>query len=91
MPPLQCSPAVAFVGSQFTRSGASPLPAMSVLCPSETFKLPRSGQSAVKKQTFKTERRHVIRTGIVLIGKEANRVGESGEADPIFGAVAVLR
>jgi len=28
----------------------------------------------------RTERRHVIETGFKLIGKEANRVGESGEA-----------
>jgi hypothetical protein len=31
----------------------------------------------------RTERRHVVATGFVLIGKEANQVGESGEADPI--------
>jgi hypothetical protein len=30
----------------------------------------------------RTLRRHVFATGIVLIGKEANRVGESGEPDP---------
>jgi hypothetical protein len=35
----------------------------------------------------RTERRHVIATGFVLIGKEANRIGESGEADPIWSAV----
>jgi hypothetical protein len=35
----------------------------------------------------RTERRHVIATGFVWIGKEANRVGESGEADPIVDAV----
>lgn len=34
-----------------------------------------------------TERRHVVAKGIALIGKEANRVGETGEADPIFSAV----
>ena len=35
----------------------------------------------------RTERRHVVATGLVLIGKEANRVGESGEADPIHPPV----
>ena len=35
----------------------------------------------------RTERRHVIATHFVLIGKEANRVGESGETDPVTSAV----
>jgi hypothetical protein len=35
----------------------------------------------------RTERRHVVATGFELIGKEANRVGESGEADPVRSAV----
>lgn len=35
----------------------------------------------------RTERRHIIATAFVWIGKEANRVGESGEADPIRSAV----
>ena len=35
----------------------------------------------------RTERRNVVATGIVLIGKEANRIGESGQADPIVSAV----
>lgn len=35
----------------------------------------------------RTERRHVVATGFVWIGKEANRVGDSGEADPIWSAV----
>ncbi len=39
----------------------------------------------------RTERRHVLPTGIVLIGKEANRVGESGEADPLLAAVQILQ
>ena len=39
----------------------------------------------------RTERRHVVATEFVLIGKEANRVGESGEADPIVEAVEVFR
>jgi hypothetical protein len=34
-----------------------------------------------------TVRRHVVATGFVWIGKEANQVGESGEADPILSAV----
>jgi hypothetical protein len=34
----------------------------------------------------RTHRRHVDAIAITLIGKEANRVGESGEADPIFSA-----
>ena len=34
----------------------------------------------------RTERRHVLATGIVWIGKEANQVGESGEAHPIMSA-----
>jgi len=38
----------------------------------------------------RTERRHVVATGFVWIGKEANRVGESGEADPILSAVQVF-
>jgi hypothetical protein len=35
----------------------------------------------------RTERRHVVATEFVWIGKEANRVGESGEVDPIRSAV----
>lgn len=35
----------------------------------------------------RTERRDVVATSFVWIGKEANRVGESGEADPIWSAV----
>ena len=35
----------------------------------------------------RTERRHVVATDFVLIGKEANTVGESGESDPIVAAV----
>jgi hypothetical protein len=35
----------------------------------------------------RTERRLVVATGFVWIGKEANQVGESGEADPIWSAV----
>jgi hypothetical protein len=35
----------------------------------------------------RTERRHVVATGFVWIGKEANQVGESGEADPIWSPV----
>ena len=35
----------------------------------------------------RTERRHIIATEFVLIGKVANMVGESGEADPIVAAV----
>jgi len=35
----------------------------------------------------RTERRHVVATGFCWIGKEANRVGESGEADPVRSAV----
>jgi len=35
----------------------------------------------------RTERRHVMATGLTLIGKEANRVAESGEGDPIYSVV----
>jgi hypothetical protein len=35
----------------------------------------------------RTERRHVVATGFTWIGKEANRVGESGEEDPIWSPV----
>lgn len=38
-----------------------------------------------------TRRRLVVATGVVLIGKEANKVGEFGEGDPLIGAVAKLR
>jgi hypothetical protein len=34
----------------------------------------------------RTERRHVVATGFTWIGKEANQVGESGEAHPIMSA-----
>jgi hypothetical protein len=39
----------------------------------------------------RTERRHVVATRFVWIGKEANRVGESGDADPIREPVEVFR
>jgi hypothetical protein len=39
----------------------------------------------------RTKRRHVCATGFVLIGKEANRVGESGEADPTVVVVEVFK
>jgi hypothetical protein len=35
----------------------------------------------------RTDRRHVVATGFVWIGKEANRVGETGEPDPIWSSV----
>ena len=35
----------------------------------------------------RTERRHVVATGCELIGKEANRVGESGGTDPEHSSV----
>ena len=35
----------------------------------------------------RTKRRHVVATGLVLIGKEANQVGESCEVNPIANAV----
>lgn len=35
----------------------------------------------------RTERRHVVATEFILIGKEANQIGEGGEADPIRSAV----
>jgi hypothetical protein len=38
----------------------------------------------------RTGRWHVVATGFVWIGKEANQVGESGEADPIWSAVQEL-
>ena len=38
----------------------------------------------------RTMRRHVVATQLVLIGKEANRIGESGEADPIAEATQVF-
>ena len=38
----------------------------------------------------RTERRQVVATQYAWIGKEANRVGESGEADPIFSTVEEL-
>jgi hypothetical protein len=34
----------------------------------------------------RTERRHVVATGIAWIGKETNQVGDSGEEDPISSA-----
>lgn len=38
----------------------------------------------------RTERRNVVATGIVLIGKEANRIGDAGEAYPILSDVNVI-
>ena len=35
----------------------------------------------------RTERRHIVATGFVWIGKEANMVGESGENDPIYSCL----
>lgn len=35
----------------------------------------------------RTGRRHIVATEFVLIGKEANRVGEAGEPDPVASAV----
>jgi hypothetical protein len=39
----------------------------------------------------RTERRLVVATAFVLIGKEANRIGASGEADPIVNTMQVFR
>ena len=38
----------------------------------------------------RTERRHVTATGFDWIGKEANRVGESGDSNPVHTAIAVF-
>lgn len=35
----------------------------------------------------RTQRRHVVATDFLWIGKEANQVGESGEAHPLFSAI----
>jgi hypothetical protein len=40
---------------------------------------------------LQTERRHVVATGFIWIGKEANDIGESGEKHPIAAAVQVLK
>jgi hypothetical protein len=34
--------------------------------------------------TGRTERRHIVATGIAWIGKEANQVGESGDTNPVL-------
>jgi hypothetical protein len=39
----------------------------------------------------RTERRHVVATRFAWIGKEANQVGESGEADPAHASVTIFR
>ena len=39
----------------------------------------------------RTEQRHVVATGIVLIGKEANRIGENGVFDPRSSSAAEFR
>lgn len=39
----------------------------------------------------RTERRHVVAIGIDWIGKEANRVGDSGEPDPVSMTTPVLK
>jgi hypothetical protein len=39
----------------------------------------------------RTERRHVVATGFVWIGKEANRVGDSGESDPVMATTITFR
>ncbi len=39
----------------------------------------------------RTERRHIIVQDVKLIGKEANKVGECGQPDPISGAVAEFK
>lgn len=39
----------------------------------------------------RTERRHVVATGFVWIGKEANRVGDSGESDPVMATPITFR
>lgn len=40
--------------------------------------------------TGPTQRRHIEVTGMTLIGKEANKVGEAGEIDPILGGTLKL-
>jgi hypothetical protein len=35
----------------------------------------------------RTERRHVFATAVAWIGKEVNRIGDSGEVDPIRSPV----
>jgi hypothetical protein len=53
-----------------------------------------SPESKFEKRRFldrgRTKRRHVVATGLVLIGKEPNQVGESGDADPIVDATQVF-
>lgn len=39
----------------------------------------------------RTERRHVLATGIALIGKEANRIDQSGQSDPVVSAVTIFQ
>lgn len=39
----------------------------------------------------RTERRHVIATGFIWIGKEANQIGESGERNPLSNVATFVR
>jgi hypothetical protein len=39
----------------------------------------------------RTERRHVGATAFILVGRDANQIGESGEGNPLFDAVRVFQ
>lgn len=49
--------------------------------------IPRAGRLILDR--LQTERRHVVATGFIWIGKEANDIGESGEASHREGGSSV--
>lgn len=89
--PYASDPARAF-SHVFDRISGNPVPTESLKTYAEAIaQYHLSSEDKFENGQFldrgRTERRHVVATGFIWIGKEANRVGESGEADPVRSAV----
>lgn len=93
--PFERDPALA-AASAFDRETGEPVPLNTLksyadvlrfyhLSPEEKF------ENGGPRDQGLTRRRHVVATDVVLIGKEANKVGEFGEGDPTTGTICRFR
>jgi hypothetical protein len=83
------------VPNVFNRITAEPIPADRLKTYAEALcQYHLSPESKFANADFfergQTKRRHVVATGIVLIGKEANRVEQSGQSSPLASATTRL-
>lgn len=89
--PFERDPAKA-AASSFDRETGAPVPIEALKSYAETLALYHLSpefkfENGDRWDCGLTERRHVVATGVTLIGKEANKVGEFGEGEPVSRSV----